>query len=438
MNPEFQRQIYLEFSISRLIGMPVFLLVILSSVAYLLDDLSFGKVVVTHSALGLYTLIVLFWGAKQAASSIFDELQNNTWDIQKTSAISAWSLAWGKLLGSTLYNWYGGFFCLLVYTLATPEPEFITLNWVYFLGSGLLTQGFSLLVSLFSLRRRQSFNTGFSYLLVLVALMFIVPVMLNSHDIYQETLYWYGESYNLAYFIGFSLIIACIWTIIGIYRLLVEALQIRTLPWIWLLFISFLIVYLTGFFIEDTGEPEFTLFMTLIIVCFGVCIIASYLLLFIDENNPMLPRKLWIYSQQAQWLRMWHEMPCWMISVILALPATLFLTLTYPVETIEEMHPYPLVIYLLMLRDISILLFFSYAANPKRAMGLTLLYMICLYGLLPAIFLSTDTEIIAGFILPVFNENLLLAISFSALQTLIIGFLLFQRWQKRVMAIGYN
>ena len=436
MNPEFQRYLYLEFSISRLIGMPVFLLVVLSS-AYLLSDLRW-KEGVSYSALGLYTLIVLFWGAKQAANSIFDELRDNTWDIQKTSSISAWSLAWGKLLGSTLYNWYGGFFCLLVYTLATTEPEYIALNWVYFLSSGLLAQSFSLLVSLFSLRRKQSFNTGFSYLLVLVVLMVIVPVMLNSHDIYQETLYWYGESYNLAYCIGFSLIIACIWVIIGIYRLLSEALQIRTLPWVWLSFISFIIVYLTGFFIKETGEPEFTLFMTLMMVCFGICIVASYLLLFIDENNPMLARKLWVYSQHEQWSRMWQEMPCWMISVIVVLPVTLFLTLFNPVETIEEIYLYPLVIYLLMLRDISILLFFSYADNPKRAMGLTLLYMICLYGLLPAIFLSADSEIIAGVILPVFNENLLLAISFSALQTLVIGFLLFHRWKKRVMAIGYN
>ena len=435
MNPEFQRQIYLEFSISRLIGMPVFLLVILSS-AYLLDDFRFTKGV-NYIALGLYTLIVLFWGAKQAANSIFDELQHNTWDIQKTSAISAWSLAWGKLLGSTLYNWYGGFFCLLVYTLATPDPEFIILNWVYFLGCGLLAQSISLLVSLFSLRRKQSFNTGFSYLLVLVVLIFLVPVMLNSHDIYQETLSWYGETYNLAYFIGFSLVIACIWAIVGIYRLLSEELRVRTLPWVWLLFIGFLIVYLTGLLV-DKDEFQLSLLMVSILICFGVCIVASYLLLFIDNNNPMLPRKLWVYSQQGQWSRVLQEMPCWMVSVILALPATLFLTLTYPVETIEEMHFYPLVIYLLMLRDISLLLFFSYATNPKRAIGLILLSLICLYGLLPAIFLSTGAEIIAGFILPVFNENLLLAISFSALQTVSIGFLLFQRWEKRVMAISYN
>ncbi len=435
MNPEFQRQLYLTFSLSRVIGMPAFLFIIIS-LDYLLDDQRFNDGMSTI-ALSLYTLIVLFWGVKQAASSIFDELQNNTWDIQKTSAISAWSLTWGKLLGSTLYNWYGGFLCLFVYTLATSEPEYIILNWVYCLTAGVLAQSFSFLVSLFSLRRKQRFNTGVSYLLIVIALIFIVPVMLNSHDVYLRTVSWYQQSYNLAYFIGGSSIIACLWLIIGSYRLLSEILQIRTLPWVWLSFIGFLIIYLTGFFIEEVGDSELTLLIALIMVCFGVCIISSYLLLFIDDNNPMIPRKLWLYSQQAQWTRLLQDMPCWLISVVLAFPATVFLTLTYSVEPFKEMRPYPLVIYLLMLRDIGLLLFFSYAVNSKRAIGLSLLSMICLYGLLPAIFLSMDDKNIAGFILPIFNENLFLAVSFSLLQTVAIGFLLFQRWQKRVMVIGY-
>ena len=65
-------------------------------------------------------------------------------------------------------------------------------------------------------------------------------------------------------------------------------------------------------------------------------------------------------------------------------------------------------------------------------MGLTLLYLICLYGLLPAIFYAMDAEFIAGIILPVFSDNVLLAIIFASVQTTLIGFLLFQRWQGRL------
>ena len=153
MNPEFQRHLYLEFSNSRLVGLPAFLLVVFS-LTFLIDEKTLSEAT-ANTAIGLYIVIVLFWGSKQAGESIYEELRNNTWDIQRTSAISPWSLAWGKLIGSTLYNWYGGLLCLLVYTLATPEPEYIGLTWFYSIACGLLAQGLSLLIALFALRRKQ-------------------------------------------------------------------------------------------------------------------------------------------------------------------------------------------------------------------------------------------------------------------------------------------
>ncbi|MDQ7090512.1 MAG: ABC transporter permease [Methylococcales bacterium] len=431
MNPEFQRQLYLEFSLSRVIGMPIFLGVIFSF-AYLLNDKQADEGI-AYTALGLYTLLVLFWGAKQAAMSMIDELNNNTWDIQKTSAISAWSLTWGKLLGSTLFTWYGGIICLIIYMLATPEPEYIILNGVYFLGSGLLAQSISLLMSLFSVRQKNRSN-NMSYLFILIILSFIIPLMFNSHDIKRESVVWYGESYNLAYFVGVSLILACLWSVMGIYRLLSTELRIRTLPSAWLAFISFLIIYLTGFFISN-DDPQINLFMGIVLASFCVGISVSYLGLLIDDNSPLLVRKLWIYSQQHQWLRVLQEIPCWMVSVIFVLPATIFLTIFYSVQAIEELYLHPLVIYLLLLRDIAILLYFSYSLNSKRVLGLTLLYLICLYGLLPAIFISAELEWVAGIILPILNENLIIALVIASLQTSFIGILLFQRWQERVMNI---
>jgi len=129
---------------------------------------------------------------------------------------------------------------------------------------------------------------------------------------------------------------------------------------------------------------------------------------------------------------MLQEIPCWVVSMTLALPSMVVLTLLYPMEKMGEISFYPGVLFLLMLRDIGTLLFFSYAANPKRAMSLTLMYMISLYGLLPAIFHGINADFIAGLILPVLNNNLLLATLFACLQVLFIGLLLFQRWQRRV------
>ena len=430
MNPEFQRNLYLEFSYARLVGMPTFLLVVFS-LTYLIDGKTFGPAT-ANTAMGLFIAIVLFWGAKQSAECIFEELRNNTWDIQKTSAISPWSLAWGKLFGSTLYNWYGGLLCLLVYGIASSGLEYNMLSWLYLLAGGLLAQSLSLLASLFSLRRKQSFSSSFSYLFALFILLSIMPMILNLDKFYNDAIYWYGEQYRLAYFSVSSLIVACIWAIVGIYRLLSDELRIRALPWLWIAFIAFVIVYLTGIMDTDFKGQSLDLGVSFALVGFCVCISLSYLLLFFDENNPMVPRKVWIYSAQGQWLRMLQEIPCWVVSVALALPAMVILTLYYPMEKIGVFNLYPGVIFLLMLRDSCILLFFSYALNPKRAMSLTLVYMICLYALLPVIFLSMNAEFIAGLVFPVLNNNLLLATLFASLQTLFIGYLLFQRWQKRV------
>ncbi len=434
MNPEFQRNLYLELSISRLIAMPAFLLVIFS-LSYLIDDQSLAETT-ANTAIGLFILIVLFWGTRQASENIFEELRNNTWDIQRTSAISPWSLSWGKLFGSTLYNWYGGLLCLLVYSFAAADTEFIALTWLYALSSGILAHSLSLLVSLFALRRKQSYNSGIGYLFAVVLLFFLISLINNIDDFAMNTLFWYGDFYTQSSFLAVSLILACCWSIIGVYRFLAEELRIRTLPWVWLVFIGFLSIYIAGIITVNNNVSVQKTALNLILVWFFICSSFSYLLLFLDENSPMLLRKIGLYWQNRQWPNLLQETPCWMVSVVLTLPAMIILALIPPIEKINHVYFYPLVIFLLMLRDIGLLLYFSYAQNRRRARSLTLLVMVCLYGVLPAIFLAMHINSIAWLILPVLNDNLFLAIFAAGMQTLIITFLLVQRWKNRIAMLG--
>ncbi len=428
MNPEFQRHLILEFSFARLIGMPLFLGVIFS-LTYLLDDRQLHEAT-ANTAMTLYIFIVLFWGARQAAESIFDEVRNHTWDIQKTSAISAWSLAWGKLFGSTLFNWYGGLLCLLAYSAATPAVKTLGMVWIYALGSGLLAQSLSLLVSLLSLRRKQSFNSIINYGFIFIALVFFFPLILGDFKAYTDAITWYNQTFTSLNFIAISLILACAWTIIGCYRLLAEALQIRTLPWIWLLFIGFLILYCNGFSTSSTGHTAAT--FSLVEWTFTLCLLLTYILILVDNNNPMAARRLWIYSNQEQWQRVLEEMPCWLINLLLLIPATLQLSMFQHYEVMEKLTFYPIALFLLVLRDVSIILYFNYAPNPKRALGLSLLFLTFLYWILPAIFIEIDSLFMAAVFLPLFSDNIGSAILFAAAQVGLIGFLLWQRWQKSV------
>ena len=441
MNPEFQRNLYLEFSFARLIGMPLFLLIIFS-LSYLMNDNKFGEEVAVV-AIWLYVFIVLFWGARQAAESVFDELRNHTWDIQKTSAISPWSLAWGKLFGSTLFNWYGGVFCLLVYLVAAPEtkPVFITLG--YAMGSGLLVHSLSLLVGLFALRKKQLLNSSISYLFVLFVVIYISGMMIGSENESFKSLHWYDFEIRSHTFGLITLGLACGWSIVGIYRLLAQELQIRTLPWVWLLFTAFLIIYSHGLVMGDNHEEQLihkaiSSANVLMLATFGIGSCLTYLLIFIDDNSPMLMRRLWIYAEQENWLRFFEEIPCWLMSLLLVLPASLYLTLSFPFETTEKLHFYPISAFLLMVRDIALVLFFNYAPNPKRALGLSVLYLTFLYWVIPAIFIEVGADVIAALFLPLFSGNLGLSIILAGGQAGFMGYLLFNRWQKTVNQLQNN
>lgn len=429
MNPEFQRYLQLEFSLARIVVMPTFLGIIFSLI-YVLDGNGYQKTI-ANTALIFYTLIVLFWGAKQAANSLFEEINNHTWDIQKTSAISAWSLTWGKLLGSTLYNWYGGFICLAIYSYMTPEPFFTPLIWVYFISAGIFAQSSGLLMSLLSLRSERNLNSSFSYLFILLSLFLFSTLLFNYLSFLRSTAHWYGHSYNEANFISISLCLACGWCIIGIYRLIAEALRIRSLPWVWIAFIVFSTTYTIGFFIfEEFFKKDIT--HLIIGASFIILSTSGYILLFLDENNPMLARRLWIYAQQQKWQRFIQEIPCWVISLSLALPCAFLLTLFSSFENIEEITPIPLVIYFLIIRDASLLLYFNYALNPKNATGLTLLYLVCLYFLFPVILFNLEFKLLAEFVLPLLDENIISASIIAALQAFFVIFLLFSRWKKRM------
>ena len=437
MNPEFQRLLTLEISLGRLMGMPLFLGVIFG-LTYISDDYHFGKIT-SFVAVFLYILLVLFWGSKQTAESIFDEVRNRTWDIQKTSAISPWSLTWGKLFGSSIFNWYGGLICMIFFTLSADE-KYIPMAWLYAVSGGLFVQSLSLLVSIFALRKKQSFNSAFSYLIVIITLSTLMPMIGLSYNDSSDSIFWYGSEINSRQFLNASLILGCFWMITGIYRLLAEELQIRTLPWVWLGFIVFCCVYLGGLFAGLDNPYQIYNFRLFLLMSFCVCSVLTYIWLFIDKNSPMVARRLIIYFQQQQWQRFLEEIPCWVVSLLIAFPCTILLSILFSMDDggMNKVRFYPPVFFLFMLRDIAIVLFFSYAPNPKRALSLSLLYLTFLYILIPALSKALDADILSAIFLPfLFGDNVLLAFIVGSLHIGIAGILLYQRWQKSINQLGF-
>src|SRR5262249_49910404 len=100
MNPELQRNLWLEASPFRLTLIAGLVLLALAAVSVAPRGLGSTSGV----ALGLYWFFAVLWGTRSAALSVVAEIRERTWDSQKLSSIGPWEMVWGKLFGATAAN----------------------------------------------------------------------------------------------------------------------------------------------------------------------------------------------------------------------------------------------------------------------------------------------------------------------------------------------
>jgi hypothetical protein len=429
LNPEFQRQLILECSHARLVGAPAVLGAVFS-LTYFLDDYRLGTVT-AQAALMLFLLITLLWGARQSLDSIVEEYRDRTWDTQRLSALGPWQMAWGKLLGSTSMVWYCAGICLLVHALATDNPAALPLLCFYTIGTALLVQSAGLLIGLLAVQRGQ-LKTGSILVLALVGFIVVAPSLTELTDTSNylpgTSLIdsWYNIRVPAQTLHQISLFFALFWCIMGDYRLLAQDLGIRNLPWAWLGFTLFLIVYLGGF-IPSSGY-SFSL------TAFVVCTALTYVGVIVERHEPMRIKRLLDYWQQANWRRVGEELPLGVLSFALSLPFAVFLSFReQQLAWLDiSLHAYPLAIALLVLRDCAIYLFFCYSKNPQRAFSLSLLSAALLYGILPGLFSAVGMSSISALFFPLWADSAIGALISAVLQCALILSILYQRWRLSI------
>ena len=110
MNPEFQRNLWLEAGPRRLAWTGVVLAALYGSVLLLARDHAVWALGGAGAA--VFVASSLIWGARAAGGAVAEEVRQRTWDFQRLSALTPWEMAWGKLFGATLAQWFGGAICL--------------------------------------------------------------------------------------------------------------------------------------------------------------------------------------------------------------------------------------------------------------------------------------------------------------------------------------
>lgn len=409
MNPEFKRNLWLSFSTHNLIAMPVllgltfFAIAISGDLAVRIFNSLYG------AAITLFVFIVWLWGARNANLSIVDELRDKTWDQQRMSALGPWTMTWGKLLGSTSFNWYGGAFCLAVAIAAAlaGDHPYWGADLLSLAASGLMLHAGLIALNLHSARVELQLirRGGLGWIAIIFSLIAFEAVS----NVYsrEHMVTWWGADVPGKLFLLYSVAVFAACAVFAAWRVVSNALQVRTLPWAWPLFAAMLTVYFAGLSEFADDNALFALSHAGLLVA-GI---MTYGALFSEPARLPDWNMLRLRQQKGDWRGWLQNLPLWPTTLLLAFGFALMASLAdawadgnapsgaHWLLSARPLHV-PLAFALMLLRDAAIVLFFSFSPKARRPAAAALLYLFVLDALLPFFFKVAGLDALSFFFHP--------------------------------------
>ncbi len=324
MNPELLRNLWLEATPFRLVQIVGLLLVVFAVASAAPRNLLTPE----GAAMALYWFFVVLWGTRNAALSVVSEIRERTWDGQKLTAISPAAMMWGKLLGSTSANWFGGLLCLPVILWAAwrdAGPLAALSFGIILVALGLFAQAASLLSSLVLIRR----NSGnwrldtFLCQIAGIAAGFVYYSLWSSIDAFEasgmRTLVWWGRAFNLSAFHFFSLLVFLAWALLGAWRAMRGELRFANGPFVWLAYLLYIAVYQAGF-VSLLGNfnlvvaPPFGDTTPRLLLAGLAILLSTYSMVFLEPKDPVRLRWLSEQVRGGRYAKAFLALDAWMLS----------------------------------------------------------------------------------------------------------------------------
>ncbi len=404
-NPEFRRYVWLELSAQRLVAMPVII-----GLFALLFSQTGGAGLLMAVSFGSYLLLVGGWGMKLANDSMVREAQDNTWDGQRMSALGPWPMVWGKLLGSTLYAWYGGLICLLTYIVTSQQVltyidgTTLLVHWLSMLLLGVSAQAFGLIGGI--LQQGRGARSGSIFWLFLLLLLWL-PLIGNSRDLLQGSAYWYGIHYDGVPFFLASITMFTAWLLLGAWRLMRKELQFQDGPMAWLAFLIWCGVYFGGFLPPAVGQGS------ALLIAFFICLFFAYLLLFVEPVGLVPLRQLLQAVRGGRWKLAWLRLPLWLVTLLAAVVAGLGANLVgggWRMSGTVWPAALPLAMLMFLLRDTAIVLALRLVPGRNRAELAAVIYLVVLYSPLYGLVKIMNLDALAPLFSPFASDSVLEAL----------------------------
>jgi hypothetical protein len=413
MNPEFRRNLWLEMT-PRRVSLMTGILALVFFAAALTGGSAYTPAGV---AVTLYYFIVVLWGTRNAGLSVVGEIRDRTWDSQRLSSLGPAQMTWGKLFGSTIYNWYGGAICLaviLVARFAHDGPVTALIDFVYFVSTGIIAQSVALLASLIAIRRRQSHTRFEIFLYQLAGILAAVVVFyiwsavdpvgsfVTTHKA-GDVVAWWGQTFETRAFLLVSLAAFAGWTLVACYREMRLELKMRNGALVWLGFLIFIGLYVAGFdawLAKDANPPSWdtaALRLALAATTFGV---LTYAMVLLEPKDRVLYR--WIGAQivSGRIAQAFSALQAWMMSYFAAALVIAALIWRLALFTPADVGAMALVAAGLgfLTRDCAIFVLFH--TGRRRSDFGAVVVLVALYALIPAILNGLGLKAALGFFYP--------------------------------------
>jgi hypothetical protein len=454
INPEFRRNVWVQFTWTRLLAAP--LLTLIACYGYL--QISGQNYRLLQSAAELIggIIIIGLLGTRRAADSLAEEVSGGTWDSQRMSGLGAWQMTWGKLIGSTAFNWYCAAIAVLVVLWSSNQieasdggrPPFeVIFNFAV---GGLMAQAAAFAIALILMRKAARYrrltitlaqSCGFLLYIFFVPGGFNTqaPARFHADAVWRGgSVTWYGGEYPTDLFRITVLGIACAWAVLGAYRLMRNELQYRSQPWIWTLFLVFCVILVAGF----PPSPQLG-------YAFIALVVLTYAAFFADHRDPVRYRWALQAIRERNWPATFAAVPWWMVSYIFAAVVGTVLALGLPdgidVGYVPENAPPALqmammvpqhlstslvLTMLFVLRDLLVMLWFSCSPWRAKADVAGIIYLALAYWPLAAILWVTGAPHLLPVVVPIATGSIGTDFVPIGIELAFAMFLFYARWRE--------
>lgn len=426
-------------SSTRLIIMPLVLLPIYVLVGVISGGFAESSGAFMAVSMIMFAFLVYIWGNRQASDAVVGEVNGQTWHFQKMTSISPLQMALGKLFGSTIFTWYGAAITSAVYLAAAATTDnllyYIKLLISYIL-IGVFSHALCISLTLMRIRKNTFKNTqrsALSFLICMVLSIYAAFKVRGGGAALTQNVEWFDIGMRLVDFNLISFIIFTVWAIIGLNRSLRTELQYENKPWVWIGFVTFTMIYLSGF-LEDWFNVKVPLLAHLCAAGL-IPVVLTYFMALSEPKNPVDFRLIFQRAKVGDWDRVAKNLPLWFITLVITYIIGISIIGTSFAYMNEQGAGFTMIILsilLLITRDLCILLFFNFAPNQKRADMTAFVCFILLYILIPLVMGVAGAEKLlpAFYPDPGFTRYSYIGIFLLAGEVGLAIFLVINRWKK--------